>query len=263
MLKNPSNFVPLAPTGRGVSAAADGVRVAPQPKQPAQPATFESLTQAFGAPEGKVILLYGDKALFKFSMLLAAQSAYNAARGGNPSTQPAGKPVALIDGCNRFDLHAVTRFAREHGADPQLLLQKLFISRGFTCYQMEAAVTTKLQTFFRKTGASRAFVFGLLDTFYDEQAPAREVRQILVRVLRAFEEMKRQNISLLLSCTEWNVLPEERNRLIEQLKHNADGVYRLAPNDKAQLQLFGEKLLTNSKTNRKWKIGLLTMADNR
>jgi len=138
-----------------------------------------------------------------------------------------GKPIAVVDGANRFNVHLLTRFARERRIDPQRFLEQIYISRGFTCYQMEQAVTNRLPAFLDRIGSNVAMVFGLLDTFYDEQAPLREVRQILTRVLQSFRSMKERGVSLLVVCQEQKVWPEERNRLFENLKGGVDRVYWL------------------------------------
>jgi len=87
-------------------------------------------------------------------------------------------------------------------------------------------------------------VFGLLDTFYDEQAPLREVRQILGRVQESFAAMKADGVSLLIVCREQRVLPEERNQLFTRLKAGMDRVYRLK-SDEVQLVLEGKESSRN------------------
>jgi len=193
------------------------------------PATSRGLLQAFAAPQGKVYLLYGDDTVFRLSHRVGAQVL---GQGGS---------VALVDGANRFDVHAIVRFAREQRLDPDALLRRLFISRGFTCYQMEAAVTERLPSFLERTGSRTALIFGLLDTFYDEQAPLRDVESILLRVQRALLDMKERGVSILLASTEWNVLPAERNLLLEHLKLGMDRVYRLEMQGEQSLQLVVER----------------------
>jgi len=175
----------------------------------------QSIVRTFPDPPGKVHLLYGDKSIFPFSLTMAAHAIGR------------GKPIAVVDGANRFNVHVLTRFARERKINPDAFLRQIYISRGFTCYQMEQAVVNRLPAFLQRVGSNVAMVFGLLDTFYDEQAPLREVRQILARVLRSFAAMKAQGVSLLVVCQEQRVWPEERNRLFENLKQGVDRVYRL------------------------------------
>src|SRR5258708_1791041 len=137
---------------------------------PRTPVESQALFRAFAEPKGKVFLLYGDPLIFRLSLLMAGYALVR------------NTTIALVDGCNRFDVHTLIRFAQEKRRSPDELLRRIFVSRGFTCYQMEAAVTRKLPEFFRRHRAHTGIVLGLLDTMYDEQAPLREVQKTLVRM---------------------------------------------------------------------------------
>jgi len=121
------------------------------------------IAHAFAEQSGKIFLLYGARPVFFLALQMAAQ-----AMTGNQS-------IAVVDGCNRFDVHALSRFARIRKIDPTEFLNRIYISRGFTCYQMEQAIAWKLPNFMNKVHSRTALIFGLLDTFYDEQASVREV----------------------------------------------------------------------------------------
>ena len=193
------------------------------------PVASQALVQSFVAPPGKVCLLYGDKLIFHLSLRMAA---YAMAQGSS---------VAVVDGCNRFNVHLLSHFARERRIDPDEFLRRIFISRGFTCYQMEQAVGARLPVFLESIGSNIAMIFGLLDTFYDEQASFREVQQILRRLLGTLQEIKASGVSVLLACTEWNVLPKERNQLFTTLKNGMDTIYRLTDDGTSRPALFLEK----------------------
>ncbi len=188
-----------------------------------------TLTQSFAGPPGKVYLLYGDNLIFPTSLTMAAHA------------MATGSSVAVVDGCNHFNVHLISRFARERRMDPDKLLRQIFISRGFTCYQMEQAITNRLPAFLRTIHSNTAMIFGLLDTFFDEQASLREVQQILQRVLVSLQTMKMSGVSVLVVCPAYNVLPEERNRLFTTLKTGVDRVYRLEVNEEDQSKLFLEQ----------------------
>jgi hypothetical protein len=111
--------------------------------------------------------------------------------------------------------------------NPDEALQRIFISRSFTCYQMEQAITRLLPSFLPRIGSTTAIILGMLDTLYDEQAPLREVRNILHRVLEALREMERNGVSLLICVREQNALPHERSRLLDTLKSGVDTIYRV------------------------------------
>jgi hypothetical protein len=176
-----------------------------------------------------VYLLYGDDRIFPISLTMAAHA------------MATGSSVAVVDGCNQFNVHLISRFARERRINPDKLLRQIFISRGFTCYQMEQAVTNRLPAFLNAIHSRTAMIFGLLDTFFDEQASLREVQQILQRVLVSLHAMKMNGVSVLVVCPAYNVLPEGRNRLFATLKTGMDRVYRLEVNEENQSKLFLEQ----------------------
>jgi hypothetical protein len=193
------------------------------------PVSSQALVQSFVAPPGKVYLLYGDSLIFHLSLRMAAHA------------MAKGMPIAVVDGCNRFNVHLLSHFARERRLDPDEFLNRIFISRGFTCYQMEQAVSGRLPLFLKSIGSNIAMIFGLLDTFYDEQAPFREVQQILRRVLGTLQDIKAGGASVLLACTEWNVLPKERNQLFATLKAGMDRIYHLELDETQTPRLFLER----------------------
>jgi hypothetical protein len=192
----------------------------------------EGMIRSFAEKPGKVYLLYGERPIFQLSLQMAAHA------------MTKGNSIAVVDGCNRFDVHALSRFARMRKIDPTKFLGRIFISRGFTCYQMEQAITRKLPSFLSTIHSHTAFIFGLLDTFYDEQASLREVRQILQRLLLSFQEMKATGASLLLVCLERTVAPPERNQLFTTLKHGVDRVYKLDTSEQGTHRLLLESQQT-------------------
>lgn len=189
----------------------------------------QMLLQSFAEPRGKTCLLYGDRAVYQLAHRISAHAATTSA------------PVAIVDGANRFDIQAVVRYARERRTNPDVLLNRLFISRGFTCYQVEAAIVERLPLFLKSINSGTACIFGLLDTFYDEAAKLRDVHAILQRIIRALHAMSANGISILLTSTEWNVLPKERNRLFAEMKRAMDLVYRLDVHPEKSLQLYAEQ----------------------
>jgi hypothetical protein len=144
-------------------------------------------------------------------------------------------PIAVVDGSNRFDAYMIAEAARRITANgssgrrvtPEELLNRIHIARAFTCYQMEATITERLPAFLKRIRASVAMVFGLLDTFYDDQAPLFEVKGSLERVITALHAMKKENISLLLASKEIRVESKERNALLPRLLTAMDHVYRM------------------------------------
>lgn len=186
------------------------------------------LLQFKTAPPGKLFCLHGDRSVFRLSLYAASHALL------------AGVPIALVDGTNRFDVYYIADFARrvtsftKRRVTPEQLLDNIFISRAFTCYQMEAAITERLPAFMKKQHASVVIIFGLLDTFYDEQAPLFEVKASLQRIIAALQQLKRQNFSVLLASLDMKLASNERNALFPKLKSAMDEVFCVTQGENEQ-----------------------------
>lgn len=186
---------------------------------------YTSLVRQFqAAPPGKLYCLHGDRSVFRLSLHAASHALLR------------DVPVTVVDGSNRFDLYYITDFARKVTArrltkervTPEQLLERIFISRAFTCYQMEATITERLPVFVHARRSPIVIIFGLLDTFYDEQAPLFEVRASLHRIIGALEKLKQQHISVLLASLDMKLESKERNGLFPQLAAAMDLVLSVA-----------------------------------
>jgi hypothetical protein len=180
------------------------------------------------APPGKLFCVHGKTAgVFSLSLHIASHALLR------------GVPVALVDGTNRFDAYYIAEFARKvtsqrlvkQRVTPEQLLQRIYIARAFTCYQMEATLTERLPEFLKKTGAPIAIIFGLLDTFYDDQAPLFEVQASIQRVIAALHQLKADNIAVLLASVDTKLESKERNRLFPQVASALDHVLEVTEED--------------------------------
>ncbi len=175
------------------------------------------------APHGKLFCLHGDRSVFRLSLYAASHALF------------AGLPIVLVDGTNRFDVYYIAEFARRASTynsikqrkKPEQLLENIFISRAFTCYQMEATITERLPAFLKKKNSSIVIIFGLLDTYYDDQAPLFEVKASVQRVISALYRLKQQHISVLLASLDIKPESKERNALFPKLMMAMDEVFSI------------------------------------
>lgn len=201
---------------------------------------YGTLVQQFkAAPPGKLFCLHGGSGVFQLSLYAAAHALVK------------GVPITLVDGTNRFDVYYVAEFARkvtsqrlaQRPLKPEQLLEKIYISRAFTCYQMEAAITERLPAFVKRTRSPVVIIFGLLDTFYDEQAPLFEVKASLQRIIAALQRLKREHVSVLLASRDMKLESKERNGLFPKLMMAMDEVFEVTENERGQ-QIVHEPRLT-------------------
>ncbi len=177
--------------------------------------------QFHSAPPGKLYCLHGGRAVFRLSLAAASRALAS------------GIPMTLVDGTNRFDLYYIADFARRLAdrtmqgprKTPKDFLDNIFISRAFTCFQMEAVITDRLLPFMQSRESPVVIIFGLLDTFYDEQAPLHEVRASVERILAALATLKREKISVLLASMDLHAASKERETLFPRLASAMDRVY--------------------------------------
>jgi hypothetical protein len=175
------------------------------------------------APPGKLYCLHGTNGVFRLSLYAASHALL------------AGVPVTLVDGTNRFDVYYIAEFARRvahrqpagRPVTPERLLENIFIARAFTCFQMEATITERLPAFLRKRHSPIVIIFGLLDTFYDEQAPLFEVRAGVQRVIATLHGLRQQNVSVLLASRDVTLESRERNALFPHVTRAMDEVFQV------------------------------------
>jgi hypothetical protein len=176
--------------------------------------------QLKAAPPGKLYCFHGALSVFRLSLSAAAHVLLS------------GVPITLIDGTNHFDVYYIAEFARRMalagGPSPDELLNNIFISRAFTCYQMEAVVADRLPAFMVKKSSPLVIIFGLLDTFYDEQASLSDVRSGVRRIITTLRQLKHAKISVLLASLDMKPASRERNALFPQVCTAMDEVYVVA-----------------------------------
>lgn len=174
------------------------------------------IEQFRAAPPGKLYGVHGGTGVFRLSLVAAGYALVQ------------GIPVTLVDGSNRFDLYGLAEFARRTAAGrctPDELLRRIFVSRAFTCYQMEAVITERLPAFVRDKGSPVVLIFGLLDTFYDEQAPLRDVQLGVRRMVRALQGLKESGIAVLVASTDAGPVPPARRGLLPGVMKAMDRVF--------------------------------------
>lgn len=179
------------------------------------------LRQFQSPPAGKLYCLHGNRSVFRLSLYAASRALLN------------GHFVAVVDGSNSLDLYYIAEYARRVAAmrdsqvTPEEVLERMYISRAFTCYQMEATITERLWEFVRSKHIPVVMIFGLLDTFYDEQAPLFQVKASVQRILEVLYRMKQSHLSLLLAMHDIQPASKERAQLAPIVWSAMDEVFSI------------------------------------
>jgi hypothetical protein len=142
--------------------------------------------------------------------------------------------LRLLDGGNRFDVYrcnlAIGHALGGQTAELPLVLERIRLSRAFTCYQLVALLKET------PTQAVPTLVLDLLSTFYDENVSTEESLRLLRVCLTHLRRLNR------LAPVAISARPgplETRPELLEILLDAAGQVWRLEPDlPKPPPQLF-------------------------
>jgi hypothetical protein len=156
-----------------------------------------------------------------------------------------GHTVQVFDGGNRFDGYFIARLARRLSSDPRAVLERIRLSRAFTCFQLaqliESAPAVPAQPDNAERACSVLFVLDLLNTFYDESVPLRDVERLLASTVMHLKRLAAAG-PVIVGAREPRVLVKERWSLLDQLQTAADTAWLLrspeVPGASAQLSLF-------------------------
>ncbi len=135
-----------------------------------------------------------------------------------------GGTAVVVDGGNMFDPYVISRVARMLGVPPGSVLSRFYVSRGFSCYQVESLIVSELPDFVKKRRPALLIVTGLLETFYDSDVPLKEAASLLRGVtdtlLALSRKMPVMTVTPLPPCAAG-----ERGHFFDSLLRKADSVY--------------------------------------
>lgn len=141
--------------------------------------------------------------------------------------------LRVLDGGNQFNAYQVARAARRRTAEIDTLLERIFLARAFTCYQMEALLLgTRDHPF-------PTLVLDFLATFHDENVPMSERRRLLAHCAGHLRRLARQ-AAVVVSARPAAEDQPERVELLTSLRRCADQVseWQAPPASPLQPRLF-------------------------
>jgi hypothetical protein len=137
---------------------------------------FPRVDSAFpGFELGDFVALRGNAASFMF-FALSVRSQLPLERGGLESS------TTFIDGGNLFSPYAIAEIARECGLDPKEVLDRVYVSRAFTVYQLSSLILEKLHNVLRKSKSRLLIVSNITSLFLDRDVPKTEARELFIKV---------------------------------------------------------------------------------
>ena len=131
---------------------------------------IDELFQGFA--EGDFAVLYGVPTVLPLSLLLAVRAQLPFQLGGLETN------VVFIDGGNSFRLYEVSRIAQLHQLDSRQVLERIFISRAFTAYQLTSLILKKLKETVDRFGSKLVIISDMAELFLDKDIPRKEALEV-------------------------------------------------------------------------------------
>jgi hypothetical protein len=157
---------------------------------------------------GDFAVVHGSASVGFLTSLLCVRAQFPPQVGG------LGSSVVFIDGGNTFRLYRVARLAQLHQLDPQRALERIYISRAFTAYQMTDLITEKLKAIIKKSNAKLVIISDLAGMFLDKNIQDEEARSIYRQVTAYLSNFAKENqLVLIATCPPHQDIP--RNELLQ------------------------------------------------
>jgi len=194
---------------------------------------------------GDFAVIYGSTSVLSLTSLLCVRAQLPRQLGG------LGSNVVFVDGGNTFRLYQVARLAKLYKFDPKQALERIYISRAFTAYQMTALILEKLEETIIHYGSKLAIISDVAGFFLDKDVSEDEARRvysqltaylsnfakenqiILIATYQPRQETKRNNFLHALTCGRANTVISlrqergEREIILEKHPRYKSGVAEL------------------------------------
>jgi hypothetical protein len=221
----------------------DGVKKSSQPRLKAlQPDRIPSLRFGVRSLDDEIgefkphdlAVLYGSRHAVKLSHMLAVRVQLPFGEYGLNSS------VLFIDAGCSFDPHSISSFAQLQGMVPKDVLEKIYVSRAFTLYQLLSLVYDWLPRAIEEYDARLVVVSSILELFTDLDIPREELLMSFGRLSRSLSNLALSKEAVVLvtvpsRCDSWR-----SNNLFSLLKSRADIIAELEEK-KSYLRLILER----------------------
>lgn len=150
-----------------------------------------------------------------------------------------GKKILCLDGANRFDPLLIARFARRTGHEPLSFNEHLRVARAFTCFQL-TELLVRTPRLLRDFPAEALFVTALPDLYFDEDVREGEAAASFRQALAALRVLEPLRLTVA-AFSGAESLHTSRGKFFQQLKAQANHVWKFAENEEGELSLNSEK----------------------
>jgi hypothetical protein len=192
---------------------------------------IKSIDHAFqGVKPGNLTVLYDHPICKNLIFRLCVRCQLPETKGGLDSS------TIYVDGGNSFNPYEISNIAREYDSDPKSTLERVFISRAFTAYQLSAIVSETLEDALKRYKSKLVLISKITSLFLDRDVPAKEAIEIFKKMTLCLADLAlKRNTIIVATCS--NDEPSKRQVVLESiLLGRADKTARFTET-KGRLQL--------------------------
>jgi hypothetical protein len=163
-----------------------------------------------GFAPGDFAVLYGSPSIMSLTSLLCIRAQLPVQLGG------LGSNVVFIDGGNTFRLYKIARLAQLHQLNPQKVLERIFISRAFTAYQLTSLILDKLEETIKNCNAKLVVISDIAGFFLDNDVPHEEAQRVYSQIISYLSSFAKKN-QIILIATYLPYSDNKRNSLFQEI----------------------------------------------
>ncbi len=161
--------------------------------------------------------MFGDFAVFRCSSAVQSLLSRLCVRGQLPY-QLGGLEtnVLFVDGGNSFKLYDVSAFAQSCELDPKEVLERIFVSRAFTAYQLTSLVFEQLQNTIEQYESKLIILSNLAHLYLDSNVPKKEAQEVFLQLTSHLASFAKRN-RVILVATHPPRFWSKRSRFFEEV----------------------------------------------
>jgi hypothetical protein len=149
---------------------------------------IENLDGVFpGFALGDFVVLHGSYAVQSLTSLLCVRAQLPYQLGGLESN------VLFVDGGNSFRLYEVSNIAQLHELEPKKVLERIFVSRAFTAYQLTSTIFDRLQDAVGKYDSRLVVLSDLARLYLDKDVSKREAKDVFSQLTAFIRDFAQEN----------------------------------------------------------------------
>lgn len=107
--------------------------------------------------------------------------------------------VLFVDGGNSFRLYEISSIAQNFELDPTSVLERIFISRAFTAYQMTDLILEQLENAVKTFDTKLVIVADLAQLYLDKEIPKHESHEIFLQLTHYLSDFAKKHQLILVA----------------------------------------------------------------